>query len=161
MQIYVGPYLRCLNDYVNVTSMKKTCANPNCNQYKTSIWITTAKFCQTCGSPIKKRALTEKSSPNLNRHHRLSKISWSKFIVLGPKNGCMEETEETYFIPYNPPLNSYLVQYSIDEDPIPLESVDIEKQKNVFLQHYAKELVVLKEVYEEVQIKYGVVTYEI
>jgi hypothetical protein len=50
---YVGPYVRCTVETIEVEKQRRACTNVACAMHKSNIWSIEAKHCHLCGSAIR------------------------------------------------------------------------------------------------------------
>jgi len=155
--IYVGPYVECRVETVQVTKTRKACTNRTCQNHTR---IISAAFCGLCGSPVKpveyvtpehsvdQWAMVEAISERLSSASGDAYSEWSEThnLHLWKPNKHMEG-REMHLDPHE----------DFRADPVTPEMVI--QEMTLFTLQFSAELAKFQEVYGEtaVQVKWGVI----
>jgi len=160
---YMGPYARCKTSKVPATEKISTCSNEQCKEHPTKIWDKKKKFCEGCGSPIQERDIPIQVD-NVNAYELRMSIKESLYDVPGDSWRFWMRENNTHVWLANQRVSGAR-GFSFDPEGniqfIPVTPELMAAEIKLFIEHYTKELDVLRQAYGEdnVEIQWGLIHY--
>lgn len=149
--LYLGPYVVCDGQpKTTVVVKRKACNKKRCKEFKRS---TTSKFCSQCGSKIENAEFEEQYDKDIAYELLNEKLTQAGRSTSAPFDKHV----------YYPNVKfSDNREYRIDHQIASLTSIspdDIQKETNQFIEFFKKELDILRQEYNSIEVKWGFLNY--
>lgn len=145
---YVGPYVRCAVETVEVEKQRRACTNVECQNHKRDIWAPEASHCHLCGSPLGDVAYREREDA-VREWDVIEAIQERLTPAFGDAylNWSREHHAHIYVVNIPTTGRDYHLEECTDFALAEITPLQIIEELTLFEVHFAEDLLTLRKMY--------------